>query len=111
MTPKVLISDKMDPKAAAIFRYRGIHVDEITGQTPDELKAIIADKTRPMEERFAATLKLAQMPRNSSATRIRNRCELTGRPRSIYRKNKLSRIALRELGSKGLVPGLVKSSW
>ena len=58
-----------------------------------------------------ATLKLAQMPRNSSATRIRNRCELTGRPRSNYRKNKLSRIALRELGSKGLVPGLVKSSW
>jgi small subunit ribosomal protein S14 len=57
------------------------------------------------------TLKLAQMPRNSSATRIRNRCELSGRPRSIYRKNKLSRIALRELGSKGLVPGLVKSSW
>jgi len=76
-----------------------------------KLKAIIADKTRPMEERFAATLKLAQMPRNSSATRIRNRCELSGRPRSIYRKNKLSRIALRELGSKGLVPGLVKSSW
>jgi small subunit ribosomal protein S14 len=76
-----------------------------------KLKAIIADKKRPMEERFAATLKLAQMPRNSSATRIRNRCEMSGRPRSTYRKNKLSRIALRELGSKGLVPGLVKSSW
>jgi len=76
-----------------------------------KLKAIIADKTKPMEERFAATLKLAEMPRNSSATRIRNRCEMTGRPRSIYRKNKRSRIALRELGSKGLVPGLVKSSW
>ena len=75
------------------------------------LKAIIADKSKPMEERFAATLKLAEMPRNSSTTRIRNRCELTGRPRSNYRKNKLSRIALRELGSKGLVPGLVKSSW
>ena len=75
------------------------------------LKAIAMDKTKPMEERFAATLKLAEMPRNSSATRIRLRCELTGRPRSIYRKNKLSRIALRELGSKGLVPGLVKSSW
>src|SRR5947208_2128453 len=68
----------------------------------EKLKAIIADKTIPMEERFAATLKLAEMPRNSSATRIRNRCELTGRPRSVYRKNKLSRIALRELGSKGL---------
>ncbi len=76
-----------------------------------KLKAIIADKKKPMEERFAATLKLAEMPRNSSATRIRNRCELTGRPRSNYRKSKLSRIALRELGSRGLVPGLVKSSW
>jgi len=75
-----------------------------------KLKAIIADKKKPMEERLA-TLKLSEMPRNSSATRIRNRCEMTGRPRSVYRKNKLSRIALRELGSKGLVPGLVKSSW
>ena len=75
------------------------------------LKAIARDKQSPMEERFAAVLKLAELPRNSSATRIRNRCELTGRPRSNYRKNKLSRIALRELGSKGLVPGLVKSSW
>ncbi|ABE40397.1 30S ribosomal protein S14 [Rhodopseudomonas pseudopalustris] len=75
------------------------------------LKAIIADKDLPMEERFAATLKLAEMPRNSSATRIRNRCEITGRSRSVYRLNKLSRIAIRDLGSKGLVPGLVKSSW
>ena len=75
------------------------------------LKLIARDKDRPMEERFAATLKLAEMPRNSSATRIRNRCEMSGRPRAVYRKNKLSRIALRELGSKGLVPGLVKSSW
>ena len=75
------------------------------------LKAIAMDKTRPMEERFAASLKLAEMPRNGSATRIRNRCEVTGRPRAYYRKVKMSRIALRELGSKGLVPGLVKSSW
>src|SRR5689334_17887481 len=75
------------------------------------LTAIIADKKKPMEERCATTLKLAEMARNSSQTRIRNRCEVTGRPRSNYRKNKLSRIALRELGSKGLVPGLVKSSW
>jgi small subunit ribosomal protein S14 len=75
------------------------------------LKAIASDKTRPMEERFAASLKLAAIPRNSSATRIRNRCEVTGRPRGFYRKLKMSRIALRELGSKGLVPGLVKSSW
>ena len=76
-----------------------------------KLKEIALDKTKPMEERFAATLKLAELPRNSSATRIRNRCELTGRPRAYYRKHKLSRIALRELGSKGLIPGLLKSSW
>jgi len=75
------------------------------------LKAIVMDKTKSMEDRFAATLKLAELPRNSSATRIRNRCEMTGRPRGFYRKHKLSRIALRELGSKGLIPGLVKSSW
>jgi len=75
------------------------------------LKAIVGDKTRPMEERFAASLKLAALPRNGSATRIRNRCEVTGRPRAFYRKMKMSRIALRELGSKGLIPGLVKSSW
>ena len=75
------------------------------------LKEIAMDKTRPMEERFAASLKLAVLPRNGSATRIRNRCEVTGRPRGVYRKFKMSRIALRELGSKGLVPGLVKSSW
>jgi small subunit ribosomal protein S14 len=75
------------------------------------LKAIARDKTKPMEERFAATLKLAELPRNGSATRIRNRCEVTGRPRGFYRKLKMSRIALREFGSKGLIPGLVKSSW
>jgi small subunit ribosomal protein S14 len=75
------------------------------------LNEIAHDKNKPMEERFAATLKLAEMPRNSSPTRIRNRCEVTGRPRAYYRKLKLSRIALRELGSKGLIPGLVKSSW
>ena len=76
-----------------------------------KLKTIAQDKKLPMEERFAATLKLAEMPRNSSKTRIRNRCELSGRPRAYYRKHRLSRIALRELGSKGLIPGLVKSSW
>ena len=76
-----------------------------------KLKAITRDKDRPMEERFAAALKLAEVPRNSSATRIRNRCEVTGRSRAYYRKHKLSRIALRDLGSKGLIPGLLKSSW
>jgi small subunit ribosomal protein S14 len=75
------------------------------------LRAIARDKSKPMEERFAATLKLAELPRNSSRIRVRNRCEMTGRPRGFYRKHKLSRIALRELGSKGLIPGLVKSSW
>ncbi len=75
------------------------------------LKALATDKNKPMEERFAAVLKLAKLPRNGSSTRIRNRCELTGRPRGYYRKHKLSRIALRELGSKGLIPGLLKSSW
>jgi small subunit ribosomal protein S14 len=75
------------------------------------LKAAARDKTKPMEERFAATLKLAELPRNSSATRVRNRCEMTGRPRAFYRKHKLSRIALRDLGSKGMIPGLIKSSW
>jgi small subunit ribosomal protein S14 len=75
------------------------------------LKEIIGDKTKPLEERFEASLKLAALPRNGSATRIRNRCEVTGRPRAFYRKLKMSRIAIREYGAKGLIPGLVKSSW
>jgi small subunit ribosomal protein S14 len=75
------------------------------------LKAIIMDKNQPMEERFRAQMKLAALPRNSAPSRIRNRCEVTGRPRAYYRKLKLSRIALRELGNSGLIPGLVKSSW
>jgi small subunit ribosomal protein S14 len=75
------------------------------------LKAITKNQTISMEERFAAQLKLAQLPRNSAPNRIRNRCELTGRPRAYYRKMKMSRMALRELGNKGLIPGLVKSSW
>ncbi|WP_048649409.1 30S ribosomal protein S14 [Nitratireductor soli] len=76
-----------------------------------ELKAIVKDQSKPIEERFQAQLKLAALPRNSSKTRIRNRCDVTGRPRAYYRKLRMSRIALRELGNKGLVPGLVKSSW
>jgi small subunit ribosomal protein S14 len=75
------------------------------------LKAIIQNKETPMADRFAATLKLAEMPRNTAKTRIRNRCELTGRPRAYYRKLKMSRLALRELTSQGMVPGMVKSSW
>jgi small subunit ribosomal protein S14 len=76
-----------------------------------KLKAIAQDKKVPMEERFAARLKLAQLPRNSSAVRIRNRCELTGRSRAYYRKFRLSRIMLRDLASRGLIPGMVKASW
>jgi small subunit ribosomal protein S14 len=75
------------------------------------LKRTANDETLSMEERFQARLKLAELPRNSSKVRIRNRCEISGRPRAYYRKLKVSRIALRELGSAGLIPGLVKSSW
>ena len=75
------------------------------------LKAIAYDKTRPLEDRFDAQLKLAQLPRNSSATRVRNRCEITGRSRGYYRKLKVCRNMLRELASQGRIPGMVKSSW
>ena len=75
------------------------------------LKDLANDLTNPSEERFAARLKLAEMPRNSAPSRIRNRCELTGRARGYYRKLRMSRISLRDLGSAGLIPGLVKSSW
>jgi small subunit ribosomal protein S14 len=75
------------------------------------LKAIARNSRLPMEERFAAQLKLAQLPRNSSPVRIRNRCEVTGRPRGYYRKLMVSRIALRDLGGSGKIPGMVKSSW
>jgi small subunit ribosomal protein S14 len=76
-----------------------------------KLKAIIQSKETPIEERFAAQLKLAELPRNSAKNRIRNRCEVTGRPRAYYRKLKMSRLALREMSSQGLIPGMVKSSW
>jgi len=75
------------------------------------LREVANNESLTMEERFEARLKLAALPRNSAAIRIRNRCEVTGRPRGFYRKMKMSRIALRELGNSGLIPGLVKSSW
>lgn len=75
------------------------------------LKAKIADDKTPVDERFAAVQKLAKLPRNSSKTRIHNRCELTGRPRGYYRKLRMSRIALRDLASAGQIPGMTKSSW
>ena len=77
----------------------------------EALKKVANDESLPLEDRFEARLKLAELPRNSSKTRVRNRCAVTGRPRAYYRKLKMSRIALRELGSLGLIPGLVKSSW
>ena len=76
-----------------------------------ELNEVIHDQERPVEERFKASLKLAELPRNSSATRLHNRCQLTGRPHAFYRKLKLSRIMLRDLASFGQIPGMVKSSW
>ena len=75
------------------------------------LKATAEDESISEQDRFAARLKLAELPRNSSATRIRNRCEMTGRPRAYYRKLKMSRIALRKMGNEGKIPGMVKSSW
>ncbi len=77
----------------------------------EALKAIARDTSVSMEDRFSAQLKLAQLPRNSASTRLRNRCEISGRPRGYYRKLRMSRIALRELASQGLIPGMVKSSW
>ena len=77
----------------------------------EQLKKIIKNKKLPLEERFAAKLKLAKIPRNSAKVRIRNRCEITGRPRGVYRKLKISRIALRDLASQGKIPGMTKSSW
>ena len=81
------------------------------GARRDELRAMARDKNLSMEERFAASCKLAQEPRDSARTRVRNRCMVTGRPRGYYRKLKMSRIALRDLASFGQVPGVVKSSW
>jgi len=75
------------------------------------LKQVADNRELPMEERFTARLKLAELPRNSSATRLHNRCQLTGRPHAYYRKLKVSRILLRELGSSGQIPGIIKSSW
>ena len=90
---------------------RRMRLSKQYGARRAKLKAAASDKLAPPEERFAAQLKLAELPRNSSRVRIRNRCALSGRPRGNYRKFKLSRIALRDLASKGQIPGMVKSSW
>jgi small subunit ribosomal protein S14 len=93
---------------------RNARVKQLVDQYAEKrksLKAIANDENLPLEERFEARLKLAELPRNGSPVRYRNRCDVTGRPRGYYRKLKMSRIALRDLGSHGLIPGLVKSSW
>ena len=90
---------------------RRAKIVEAKGARRDALRAIIRDKSKPLEERFEASLKLSKEPRDSARTRLRNRCEVTGRPRGYYRKLKMSRIALRDLASMGQVPGVVKSSW
>ena len=77
----------------------------------NSLKKIIMDKKLTLEERFKAQQKLSKLPRNSAKTRVRNRCQITGRPHGVYRKLKISRIALRQLGLEGKIPGMVKSSW
>ena len=77
----------------------------------EKLKKIIKDRKIPLEERFKAQLKLSKLPRNSAKTRIRNRCEITGRPHGVYRKLRISRIALRDLANNGKIPGMTKSSW
>ncbi len=79
--------------------------------TRQAMKELLDDRELPIEERFVIAMKLAKLPRNSSATRLHNRCQLTGRPKAYYRKLKISRIALRELGGSGQIPGMVKSSW
>lgn len=101
----------MAKKSAVEKNNRRIKLTDQYAAKRAALKAIIMDKALPIEERFKAQLKLAEMPRNGAKNRVRNRCEVTGRPRAYYRKLKMSRIALRELGSKGRVPGIVKSSW
>ena len=99
---KISMIERQKKRQALVARYAARRA---------ELKAVARNESLPMEERFKAQLKLAKLPRNSSATRLHNRCEVTGRPRSYYRKLRMSRIALRDLASKGQIPGMVKSSW
>jgi small subunit ribosomal protein S14 len=99
---KLSMINKNENRKALVVKYAGKFA---------VLKAIAADTSRPDEERLMARLKMAELPRNANPTRVRNRCELTGRPRAYYRKFKLSRIMLRELANKGLIPGVTKSSW
>ena len=101
----------MAKKSAILKNQKRIRLVKKYAGRRERLKAIAMDEKRPQEERFMAQLKLAELPRNSSPVRVRNRCEITGRPRGYHRKFKMSRIALRELASSGKLPGVVKSSW
>jgi small subunit ribosomal protein S14 len=101
----------MAKKSAVNRNNRRARMAERDRSKRQALKDIVMDRSLPVEDRFEASLKLAQLPRNGSRTRVRLRCELTGRPRANYRKFKLSRIALRELASTGQIPGMVKASW
>ena len=90
---------------------RRINLSDKLYKKRQALKKIIMDKKLPLEERFKAQQKLSKLPRNSAKSRVMNRCQITGRPHGVYRKLKISRIALRQLGLQGKIPGLVKSSW
>ena len=99
-------------KTSAIQRnLKRIRLAKKFSKKREKLKKIVSNRKLPLEERFAAQLKLSKIPRNSSKIRIRNRCEITGRPHGVYRKLRISRIALRDLASKGRIPGMTKSSW
>ena len=99
-------------KTSAIQRnLKRIRMSKRFANKRKKLKAIVNNRKLPLNERFAAQLKLSKMPKNSAKTRVRNRCEITGRPHGVYRKLKISRIALRQLGLEGKIPGMVKSSW
>ena len=99
-------------KTSAIQRnLKRIRLAKKFSKKREKLKKIVSNRKLPLEERFAAQLKLSKIPRNSSKIRIRNRCEIAGRPHGVYRKLRISRIALRDLASKGRIPGMTKSSW
>ena len=103
--------DKMAKTSAIQRNLKRIKMAKKFQNRRKKLKAIINNRKLPLNERFAAQLKLSKLPKNSARTRIRNRCEITGRPHGVYRKLKISRIALRQMASSGKIPGMTKSSW
>ena len=103
--------DKMAKTSAIQRNLKRIKMAKKFHNRRKKLKAIINNRKLPLNERFAAQLKLSKLPKNSARTRVRNRCEITGRPHGVYRKLKISRIALRQMASSGKIPGMTKSSW